>query len=144
MKILLLIDSLGAGGAERAFLGLAGYLATQGYKTEIQLYKKVKRLYSIPENIKVKWNPLLRFTRPALWILSLFWKLFPKQKPDLIISFMWMMNYTAAYFCAENPYPGHYFRTQQPAQITRTSGFVSMITFLHPGCIHDGCLIRRS
>lgn len=98
MKILLLIDSLSAGGAERVFLGLAEYFASQGHQAEIQFSIRAKRLYSIPKNIKVKWNPLLRFTRPVTFILNLYWKLFPKRKPDLIVSFMWIMNYTAAYF----------------------------------------------
>ena len=88
MKILFLIDSLEVGGAERSILGLAGYFSSQGYNTEIQIYNTWSaRLYSLPENVKVVWNPLLKFTRPATLIMSYYWKLFPKKKPDLIISF---------------------------------------------------------
>lgn len=106
MKILFLIDSLEVGGAERSILGLAGYFSSQGYNTEIQIYNTWSaRLYSLPENVKVVWNPLLKFTRPATLIMSYYWKLFPKKKPDLIISFKWLMNYTAAYFAKKNHIP---------------------------------------
>ena len=105
MKILFLIDSLGGGGAERVLLELAEFLSSRGYKSEIQFFKQTKSLYARPENVKIVWNLLLKFTRPATLIMSLFWKLFPKRKPDLIISFMWQMNYTAAYFAAKNHIP---------------------------------------
>ena len=96
MKILFLIAELQAGGAERAICNLASYLSRHGFDSEIQYAFQKNVFYTPAPEVKLTYNPLLRFLRPAALLYILYWKLFPQKKPDIIISFLWDMNYFSA------------------------------------------------
>ena len=96
MKILFLIAGLQSGGAERAICNLASYLSRHGFDAEIQYVFHKEVFYSPAPEVKLTYKPLLKFLRPAALFLALYWKLFPRKKPDVIISFLWTMNYFSA------------------------------------------------
>lgn len=96
MKLLFLIASLETGGAERAICNLASYLSKHGFDSEILYAFHKEAFYSPAPEVKLTYRPLLKFLRPAALFLALYWKLFPRKKPDVIISFLWTMNYFSA------------------------------------------------
>lgn len=99
MKILFVIHGLRSGGAERVLIMLANYLVTVGYQVSILLFTKEEPFYNIHSSVKLiqiehiadnKGLPKkLKFIFTRVNLLRMTFK---NENPDLVISFMTMMN----------------------------------------------------
>ena len=99
MKIKILIPSLVLGGAERACMNLASFLSSCGHEVEMQICSRKKAFYKLKNNIHLSVMPFIGFTRLSFatcWLYSVYWLFFPRKKPDLVISFLWLTNNFAA------------------------------------------------
>lgn len=56
MRIALLIDSLGSGGAQRQFVGLASILKKEGFEVKVFCY------FDLPF-MQMSWNAIILFMR---------------------------------------------------------------------------------
>lgn len=87
MKILLLIDSLGAGGAQRQIVGLAVLLKQKGYDVTVAFYHDIPFYISILQQNKIPFTFLRqaenRFLR--LWALTRYLN---HVKYDVVISYI--------------------------------------------------------
>ena len=99
MKILYVISSLGAGGAEKILVEQANYLSRNGYSIVIVVFDRAKSFYEIDPAIKII---VLSYTSSKLWlfkyiqiiftIIVLLKEVFTKENPDIIISFITRTN----------------------------------------------------
>lgn len=86
MKILLFIDALGAGGAQRQIVGLACLLRQQGFVVELvtyhymNFYDNILQDYNIPHiSVKNAQNKKMRIFSIARY--------FQESKPDIVIAY---------------------------------------------------------
>lgn len=99
MKILFVIHGLRSGGAEKVLIMLANYLVTIGYQVSILIFTKEESFYNIHSSIKlinVEHIPNNKgfFSKPKFIFtrVSLLTKIFKNENPDIVVSFMTIMN----------------------------------------------------
>lgn len=96
-RILVLVQSLGGGGAERVAVDMANGLSDLGNKVTVLTNTDLPIVYNLHENIKVynnhkyKWTPRV-FNR--FCILNAI-KIIKKNKPDVVVGVMWGEALTA-------------------------------------------------
>lgn len=92
-KILLIIESLNSGGAERQICGLASMLTERGYDCKLVFYRDIRfyEPYLIEHNVEYEYRPELlnKFTRVFRLV-----KFLNKYKPTTIIAYLPMVNKT--------------------------------------------------
>lgn len=91
---IMLINSLGVGGAERVFSNLANYLSSEA--VEFQVVSLISKIdYSIDSNVKVEFisksKRLSHFMLPVYFVKFLILCL--KQKPKVVQSHLFWSNY---------------------------------------------------
>ena len=86
-KILLLIDSLGSGGAQRQIIHWANFLLEQNNKVEIVIYHDDIFYQNLNKKIKIHKLDSKHFYRIIDWF-----KLINKIKPNNVISFLTIPN----------------------------------------------------
>lgn len=87
MKILLFIDCLGAGGAQRQFVGLARMLKERGYEVNVVVYHDIP--FYAPA-LEEKQIPCIMIGKGKLKALRFyyFYQLVKRMKPDWVISYL--------------------------------------------------------
>lgn len=99
MKILFVIHGLRSGGAERVLIMLANHLVTIGYQVSVLIFTIEEPFYDIHSSIKLikiehtsdkkVFFPKLKFIFARVNLLR---KIFKNENPDIVISFITMMN----------------------------------------------------
>lgn len=86
-KILCLIDSIGAGGAQRQIVGLATFLKEMGYKVEVAIYNDDLFYANELEKLNVKYHYLKKAqnTKTRLFHIAHFIRC---ENPDWVISYL--------------------------------------------------------
>ncbi len=100
MKILLVIDSLGSGGAQKQIVVLSKYLKGAGYQVSIFYYQPLLFFHGILTNIGI---PLYYFPKRDKLGISVMLSLhncIKKLNPDLVISFLDTPNFYCAIYKA--------------------------------------------
>ena len=96
-KLLLIINSLETGGAERVCVNLANYFAERGHQVSIAvLFHRKETIYSLHPSIQIINVPPLRFGRffaVKIFLLQLY---LMHRMPDVVIAFMWHANVFAS------------------------------------------------
>ena len=99
MKILFVIHGLRSGGAEKVLIMLANYLVTIGYQVSILIFTTEEPFYDIHSSvklIKIEHIPDKKGLFPKLKFIftrvNLLRKIFKNENPDIVISFITMMN----------------------------------------------------
>lgn len=91
MKILLITENLGSGGAERQLVGLAVLLKKRGYKVKVISY--VNNQFYLPllnyNQVDYELYSKARSKYTRVYYLN---KLFKREKPDAVISFLPSVN----------------------------------------------------
>ena len=92
IKILLIISSLGQGGAQRVITYIASYLRKDKYEISIVLYeKKGEYLVEIPKHIRI-----YDFQKRTPWdffrLIFSTRNLIKEAKPDIVLSFLFYTN----------------------------------------------------
>lgn len=100
-KVVFYIGSLARGGAERVVVNLAEHLKSCGYQVTIVIKEEVSVEYPVPEGVErvvaditgneITRSRILNFCRRVLKLRKI-WK---KEKPDLIVSFIKKNNLMA-------------------------------------------------
>ena len=98
MKILLVVPSLAKGGAERVAVTLANYWQKQGYNVKIVVFNNIIEYKTEVEIVnlsisatKNKIKKIINVFRRAIRLK----RIFQREKPDRIISFMETANFPA-------------------------------------------------
>ena len=99
-KIVLYIDTMNRGGAQRVMVNLAGYLAKEGIETVLVtdvLYDEKRPQYDVPINIRRKslsdslsGNPVKKNINRILGLR----KIIKEEKPETVLSFLGRPNIT--------------------------------------------------
>lgn len=85
MKILLFIDSLGAGGAQRQLVGLAKMLKERDFNVEVLVYHDIPFYKSQLEDVNI---PVSIISGSVIRRIGNFFKFVKKYKPDWVISYL--------------------------------------------------------
>ena len=93
MRILLLTENLGSGGAERQFTGLAVLLKEKGYQVRVITYieKQFYEPYLKKNQIDYK---LVRKAANKYTRVYYIWRELCEYKPDVVVSFLPSVNIT--------------------------------------------------
>lgn len=98
MKLLFFISSMGSGGAERVMAVLTNALARKGYNVTIGVLTQNPPFYDLEPSIKVehfqfnKRSGAFGRLKNRLNLLTFIRQLSKKEKPDIIISFIYKLN----------------------------------------------------
>ena len=87
MKILLFIDSLGPGGAQRQLVGLSGLLQKRGHELKVCTYHQIDfyKHYLDENNIPNEIIPGVAFSITRIWKVFQYFK---KENPDWVIAYL--------------------------------------------------------
>lgn len=85
MRILLFIDSLGSGGAQRQLVGLAKMLKERSYEVEIAVYHDIPFFEKELNKINI---PVRLFKGKYAKRIAGFYKIAKKYNPDWVIAFL--------------------------------------------------------
>lgn len=85
-NILLFIDSLGGGGAQRQLVGLAVLLQKNGYKVKVCTYHNLDFYKQFLDENQVT-NELIPHAGNTIKRVITVWRYFRKNKPDWVISY---------------------------------------------------------
>ncbi len=86
MKVLLFIDSLGAGGAQRQLVGLAKLLHKEQYDVTVLTYHKIEFYLPLLQENNIKYVLLNGLNNPIKRILAVI-KYVRNEKPDVLIAY---------------------------------------------------------
>lgn len=90
--LMCVIPAMAGGGVERVLLDLLRHLPRDHFRLHLVVFDQTGPLQSnVPEDVQVtcfpKWHPIA-----IPWILLRLWWLIKIEKPDIILSFMWLAN----------------------------------------------------
>ncbi len=110
-KVMFVIPALSGGGAERVVLYLLKFIDRKRYIPELVVFeKKGELLHCLPSDVKVySLKKRIHNISGFQWLVFLeLTRLFKRQQPDFIISFMWYTNFitltagVCSYNCLSN------------------------------------------
>lgn len=87
MKIILLIDSLSSGGAQRQIVGLGVLLKRYGYDIKVLTYHDIPFYLGELKRNEVPYENIFK-ARDPLTRTFYIWKKLRKEKPDVVISYL--------------------------------------------------------
>lgn len=87
MKILLFIDSLGAGGAQRQLVGLAKMLLDRGFRVKVCSYHEVDFYKSDLDDAGVP-NEIIAGAASPRWRMLLVRRYIKRERPDWVIAYL--------------------------------------------------------
>ncbi len=96
MKLILLIDSLGAGGAQRQLVGLAIFLKEEGYDVTVAYYHDEPFYTELLLNAGVRFVFLKEAERKLTRLLNVA-KYIKKEDPNVVISYLHVPNICACF-----------------------------------------------
>lgn len=95
-RILLIIDCLGSGGAQRQLVNLAVGLAKKSYKVHIFLYKPNDQFFlNEIEQQDIQVHRYKKKYRFSFSVLSALRRLIQRENPDIVLSFLDTANFYA-------------------------------------------------
>ncbi len=104
-KVMFVVPTLSGGGAERVVLYLLKFIDRKKYIPELVVFEKKGEFFQdLPTDVRVH-SLKKRISRlfGLQWLVSLeLARLFKKERPDIVISFMWYTNFVTliAGFCS--------------------------------------------
>lgn len=124
-KILCLIDSLGAGGAQRQMVGLATLLKEKNYEVTVAIYHE-NLFYA--ESLQQVGVPLIYLKKAEQHITRLFQisSFIRKQDPDVVISYLDTPNICS---CFSKIFNKHHKLIVSERNTTQHTGFKDIIRF---------------
>ena len=94
-KVILFVDSLESGGAQRQIVALANVLHGRGYDIVILTYYPGDQLSPFLVSDKIRHHHVPRHTKYEIGFFFRLYRYFKQQSPDCIISYLTTTNFWA-------------------------------------------------